>query len=202
MPPLFKILEKEKGIQEQGDALVRWRVRLPGELEDRTWKDETLISSWQEFDAVPSEKKWIMYGDGGTSSSWNETSFNDPLQQGQGKTNFLQRYYRLYLPWALHPTPGGQACTVGYEVSQKAHNALRWLIQRQAFRNDDQVILSWEPSGKTVPPIAANSLEAFFEEETGESLADEQTVIGDIGQEYALKLRKKNSRLERPAWRR
>ena len=37
-----------------------------------------------------------------------------------------------------------QALSVGYEISQKAHNALKWLIAKQGYKNGDQVILTWE----------------------------------------------------------
>jgi|LSQX01.3.fsa_nt_gb CRISPR-associated protein Csd1 len=193
MPPLFKLLTKKKEgdntVQDQGDAMVRWRVRLPGELEDRTWKDKPLITSWQKFNET-------LQGENGLCMVTGEllplgTKHPASIRHSGDKAKLISSNDTTGYTFRGRFTDGGQACTVGYEVSQKAHNALRWLIQRQAFRNDDQVIVSWEPSGKTVPPIVANSLEAFFEEETGESLADEQTVIGDIGQEYALKLRKK-----------
>ena len=46
---------------------------------------------------------------------------------------------------------GSQAAMVSYEVTQKAHNALRWLISRQGFRNGNQVYVSWAVSGKETP---------------------------------------------------
>lgn len=36
-----------------------------------------------------------------------------------------------------------QAVTVGYRVSQKAHNALRWLIQKQGYTRDDAAFVCW-----------------------------------------------------------
>ena len=44
-----------------------------------------------------------------------------------------------------------QAAAVGAISSQKAHNALRWLINRQCFRSGDQVIVSWAVCGKKIP---------------------------------------------------
>ena len=54
-----------------------------------------------------------------------------------------------------------QACGVGFDVTQKAHNALRWLIGRQAYRNGDQVVVAWAVSGKPIPDPFANSHELF-----------------------------------------
>ena len=44
-----------------------------------------------------------------------------------------------------------EASTVGYETSHKAHNALRWLIARQGYRNGDQTIIAWSVMGKELP---------------------------------------------------
>ena len=35
-----------------------------------------------------------------------------------------------------------QTFSVSFEASQKAHNALRWLIGKQGFRNGDQVFVA------------------------------------------------------------
>lgn len=36
-----------------------------------------------------------------------------------------------------------QAVAVGYDISQKAHNALRWLIQKQGYTRDESAIVCW-----------------------------------------------------------
>lgn len=46
-----------------------------------------------------------------------------------------------------------QAATVGYVVSQKAHNALRWLASNQGVRevSGNRVFLCWNPQGTQIP---------------------------------------------------
>ncbi len=44
-----------------------------------------------------------------------------------------------------------QAVSVGYEVTHKAHNALRWLIANQGSVRGGQAILCWSVSGAKVP---------------------------------------------------
>ena len=87
-------------------------------------------------------------------------------------------------------TDSGQACAVGYETSQKAHSALRWLIQRQGFRNDDQTIVAWEISGKTVPSPMRNSRYAFWDDDewNAEFGDGDDFYRGDFGQVFARKL--------------
>ncbi len=46
-----------------------------------------------------------------------------------------------------------QAATVGYVVSQKAHNALRWLASNQGVRevSGNRIFLCWSPQGTQIP---------------------------------------------------
>lgn len=85
---------------------------------------------------------------------------------------------------------GQQACGVGYEVTQKAHNALRWLIQRQAYRNDDQVIVSWAVAGTPIPDPFGNSLTLMLAGEAIEEqpVAPELSLDGNAGQAFAKRL--------------
>lgn len=44
-----------------------------------------------------------------------------------------------------------QAVTVGYEASQKAHNALKWLIASHGVSIGSRTFLCWNPRGKKLP---------------------------------------------------
>ena len=78
-----------------------------------------------------------------------------------------------------------EAVTVGFDVTQKAHNALRWLIRNQAYRNADQVIVCWAVSGKPLPNPFENTLELF-----GHSPAavEESSAVVDTAQAFAIQL--------------
>ena len=72
------------------------------------------------------------------------------------------------------------AATVGYETSQKAHNALRWLIAKQGYRNDSEVILCWSPGNEVVPSPLGNTIDLFDEYEYYEyeqSFADTEEIF-------------------------
>lgn len=40
-------------------------------------------------------------------------------------------------------TDKDHAVSIGYDISQKAHNALRWLIQKQGYTRDESAIVCW-----------------------------------------------------------
>jgi CRISPR-associated protein Csd1 len=84
-------------------------------------------------------------------------------------------------------TNDDEALGVGFVATQKAHNALRWVIERQGYRNGDQVFVAWELAGKPVPDPFVATYAAF-----GCDPAD--WVVGsdhaDVGQAFALQLRR------------
>lgn len=59
-------------------------------------------------------------------------------------------------------TAKDQAVSVGYEESQKAHNALRWLIQMQGYKRDGSAIVAWMTNrSMQVPSPCENSVNAY-----------------------------------------
>ncbi len=91
---------------------------------------------------------------------------------------------------------GSQAVGISLEVTQKAHNALRWLISRQGFRNGDQVYVSWAVSGKEIPePLADSwsmmlSAEITKQPEAVQEPHDKVDHTIDAGESFAHKLNK------------
>ena len=50
-------------------------------------------------------------------------------------------------------TKSWQASTVGYIASQKAHNALRWLVANQGIPFGERTFLCWNPQGHALPAV-------------------------------------------------
>lgn len=181
---VFPLSFKNKGGQSQKispeKAFIRWKVEEPGNPCTATWEDDSLINSWIEYDAAVNSVKgfcsvsgkvmriasnhprFIRHsGDGAKLISSNDTS---------GYT-FKGRFL-----------DSDQACTVSFDVTQKAHNTLRWLIARQAYRNNEQIFVSWAVSGDDIPdPMAdTNALLGIIE--------DPENDAGDVGQAFAKRL--------------
>ena len=167
-------------------AFIRWRVEEKGNPISATWDDESLIQSWSLFDKESNKINDFCFvsgnevrvagshprflrsaGDGAKLISSNDTS---------GYT-YRGRF-----------TESKQVASVGFDVSQKAHNALRCLIQRQGFRNGDQVFVSWAVSGKNIPEPTADPWLMF--DEAAAYVEQTEDHSEDVGQSYALKLKR------------
>jgi len=193
LPEIFRLLTPQAGQRDQGGAFIRWHVWERDNLTSAVWEDVSLQQSWIDFDAAchASEGLCMVTGDPKMALASNHpkrirhagdgaklVSANDD----QGYT-FRGRFT---------DKEGRQACGVGYVVSQKAHNALRWLIKRQAYRNGDQVIVTWAVAGRPVPDPWADSLSLIlgFEATVSPAIDNAQTVIGDAGQAFASRLKR------------
>jgi CRISPR-associated protein Csd1 len=160
LPLVFKVLpalpkekrqNKDKPEVEQGDALVCWSVEKGGELDSSTWNDLSLQQSWIDFDALTSGKPDFCYITGQDKplavnhpAKLRHTGDKAKLVSANDSAGFTFR-------GRFTDNDGVQAVGVSFEVTQKAHNALRWLISRQGHRNGDQVYVAWAISGKSIP---------------------------------------------------
>lgn len=63
-------------------------------------------------------------------------------------------------------TAKAQAVSLGYEASQKAHNALKWLIQKQGYTKDDSTIVCFMTNrDMKLPDMMRDSVNAYEEVE-------------------------------------
>ena len=208
-PDIFKYLTAKEGERDQGDALIRWRVEMPEDPIPETWEDKSLREAWVAFDAYQSQHQDDDTALRNTVSRLKRGKDHKP-QQGlcmvTGKTMLLATNHPKRLRHggdgakliSSNDTDGytfrgrflgaDEACSVGFEVTQKAHSALRWLIARQAFRSGDQVVVAWAVSGKSLPDLFNNSAQMFGLESSEEDAAP--AYQGDAGQAFAVRLKR------------
>ncbi|QEP43029.1 type I-C CRISPR-associated protein Cas8c/Csd1 [Ectothiorhodospiraceae bacterium BW-2] len=155
IPALFKILPKQKGETDQGAALVCWSVELSGDRQPHTWLDETLQQSWVDYQASESSDAGFCFITGENAPL--ATSHPAKLRHSGDSAKLISANDSSGFTYRGRFTTPQQAASVGFGATQKAHNALRWLIKRQGFRNGDQVWVSWAVSGQPIPEPAVSS---------------------------------------------
>jgi CRISPR-associated protein Csd1 len=182
-PPIFRVIANPE------DSFVRWRVEIPGDPSSGTWEDPALARSWIAYYGSLQSKQGVcmVTGKHTTLAEQHPAKLRNPGDKAKlissndtGGYTFRGRFL-----------DGDEACGVGFEVTQKAHNALRWLIdakRKQAFRNGDQVIVSWAVSGREIPDPFASSFELFRTEALPELSPEEYQ--GDAGQAFGNRLSK------------
>lgn len=190
-PELFRVLTAKSGERDQGDAFIRWHIRETDNPCTAVWEDASLQDAWAKFDASTKETVGVCMVTGETRASLALSHPKRIRHSGDGAKLISANDSSGYtFRGRFTDDTGQQACGVGYEVTQKAHNALRWLIQRQAYRNDDQVIVSWAVAGTPIPDPFGNSLTLMLAGEAIEEqpVAPELSLDGDAGQAFAKRL--------------
>lgn len=186
-----------KSNQDIGDLLVRWIVEIPGENETKCWKRKDLFESWKQFCESETHIEDICFVTGKKSvvaihhpKRIRNSADGAKLISSNDKEEFTF-LGRFYLNEIGNEKLSTQAAVLSVDVSQKAHSALRWLIERQGFKNGDQVIVALTNSGKTTPDIFASTKDIF--DESNEKLLEETSNVSysDVGQAFAKKLNAK-----------
>ena len=194
----LKIVKKDGKSQKISaeKTFIRWSIEEAGNPICGTWEDESLIKSWIAHDAEVNTKtgfcsiigresrvalnhprflRWP--GDGAKLISSNDHSgFTFRGRFTDSKKSIGEK--------------GLQTVSIGFEVTQKAHNALRWLLNKQGYRNGDQVYVAWAVSGHSIPDPLMDSWSMLgeevslqLEEEHEPNFQIDQTV--DLGASFA-----------------
>lgn len=181
-PLIFRIMPNG---QSPEDAFVRWRVQISGSPITGTWEDATLFDSWIRYYTSQEQHKGLCL------VSAQETTLAEQhpskIRNDGDKAKIVSSNDNSGFTFRGRFTDADQACGVGFEITQKAHKALQWLIRRQSFRNGDQVIVAWNTDGKDVPDPYGNSAD-LFGLDIGENLSSQYQ--GDAGQAFAQRLTK------------
>lgn len=173
-PPIFKAVTGD-----QTDAFIRFQVVSASGAEDlssRIWEDPDVWQSFIDYqNSLPADRDYCYVL--GRKIPVSKTSPKYIRRPGDG-AKLISANDRDGFTFRGRFDTASQAFCVGRETTEKAHNALKWLIPRQAYINGDQVILAWRTDGGPTVNPCENSLDALLDLEpdaasvpTGENFA-------------------------------
>lgn len=189
-------LTDEYKLQDLGQtgANVRFIVYGKTDEEPAVWKNEQIQEQFIKYYKKKMKKIELCYVSGDMvpctqkhPSKIRNSNDKAKLISGNDKSGFTYR--------GRFQTKE-QAVSVGYEVSQKTHNALRWLIEKQGYVSDESAIVCWMTNQeKSVPDLMKDSVNAYqgIEEIDFEALLsqdDEKDRVFDSGMRFAREFRK------------
>ncbi len=132
------------------DAFIRWNVEMEDVPEPSTSKSGSLIQSWIDFYTSHAKGKTGTCFVGGEDTTLAE-KHPSKIRHAGDKAKLVSSNDNSGFTFRGRFTDSEQAIGFSFDVSQKAHNALRWLIERQAYRNGDLVFVAWMPEGNAIP---------------------------------------------------
>lgn len=153
VPQIFKVLQGA-----QSDAFVRFRVNG---IDERTalWQDPKLKQDYIHYYLNSRKGESLCYVSGKKSSC----SVNHPskLRNPGDMAKLISANDTDGFTFRGRFLSSNEAVGISYEVSQGAHNALKWLIKNQGRIYGSRVYVIWNPKGYEVPEIDKDSWEAL-----------------------------------------
>lgn len=179
-----RINKKGKIENWQADAFVRWQVEIPSNPQSAVWSDQEIIQSWINYYSSTKEAKALCYVTG--EESFSADQHPAKLRNDGDKAKLISSNDNSGFTFRGRFITSDQAATVGFETTQKAHFALRWLISRQGYRKGDLAIVAWATSGVPIPKPTDDPLAMLL----GELPTDAPTTAF-TAQDVSIKLKKK-----------
>ncbi|MCA9423408.1 MAG: type I-C CRISPR-associated protein Cas8c/Csd1, partial [Nitrospira sp.] len=180
-PEIFSLLSgkldgKGKRSQWQSEAFVRWRVEKSDVLDSSTQTDRELQQAWIAYYSSLKQIEGICYVSGRKLTLAD--SHPAKIRNSGDKAKLISSNDSSGFTYRGRFTEADQVCGVGFEASQKAYNALRWLIDRQGWRSGSQAIVSWAVSGAEVPRVMDDTTKLFGGREEVEQIVDTAQQFG------------------------
>lgn len=170
--------EKIEGIA-QPEAFIRFRIqdiRTPGSGE--IWKDPVIYDCYVKYCLTLQQRIDLDY----ISGEYVPCSDKQPskIRHSADKAKLISANDTSGFTFRGRFAKKEEALSIGYEQSQKAHNALRWLLERQGYRAYGTAIVSWNVENRSVPAIWSGT-EGFYNEES---------IPPDVGYNYGIRVAK------------
>ncbi|MEW6287086.1 MAG: type I-C CRISPR-associated protein Cas8c/Csd1 [Chloroflexota bacterium] len=168
----------------QADAFVRWRVEGDDAMAE-IWNDPEVIRSWIDYYSATKQTKSLCYVTGTENfiadlhpAKIRNDGDKAKLISSNDQSNFTYRG-RFITPY--------ECVTVGFDTTQKAHSALRWLMSRQGYVKGELAVVAWAVSGAKVPQPTEDTYDSFYK-----GLDAEQSQLpADTAQDVGIRLKKK-----------
>jgi len=158
--------------------LITWRVEGLGEDSGAVYEDIALMKKYSRYYLSYVEQNpgiCMITGKNGQTASQHlkgvsSFSGNAKLISANDTSNYTYRGRFLN---------DAEALSIGYLSSQKAHNALKWLLANQGIQIGERRLICWNPSGIEIPKVSS-PLSEFFKGSNLDSKADPTNYVKQL----------------------
>ena len=171
----------------QEDSFVSFRILYHSGAEPRTWCDNSLFDAFIAFNSTQMGGIQLCYALG----EQLPVTYKHPkkIRNAGDNAKLISTNDESGFSYRGRFADKEQAASVSYEFSQKAHNALKWLVERQGLALDSMTMIVWESALNAVPNITADFYDCFAQ--FGINIDEEPEPAGDtIAAAYKDKLKK------------
>ncbi|MBO0992570.1 type I-C CRISPR-associated protein Cas8c/Csd1 [Bacillus sp. SD088] len=149
-PKIFTVIAGE-----QESAFVRFNIHSPNQILTKVWEDKEMFDSFIRFYQDMLGEKDLCFVTGESRPSTERHA--NKIRNAADKAKLISANDVSGFTFRGRFSRGSEAASISYEVSQKAHNALKWLINKQGKVVDQRVFLVWGNDASIVPDLTADS---------------------------------------------
>jgi CRISPR-associated protein Csd1 len=160
------------GVVDQSDAFIRFRVEVFGENESAVWLDKEIYESYINYYLSLQEDLDLCYVKGQAIPCSEKHPAK--VRNTADKAKLISANDAIGFTYRGRFADKNQVVTIGYETSQKAHSALRWLVDKQGYKNGDQVIVAWGTQNQDIPQLLEDTQDSIFGEEEIHTISTEK----------------------------
>lgn len=135
-PPIFTVIAAE-----QESAFIRFTVHSPTEQLRAVWKDPDMFQSFIRYYSRMLGDEDLCYVTGQRLPRTEKHA--NKIRNAADKAKLISANDNSGFTFRGRFTHSSEVASISYDVSQKAHNALKWLINRQGKTIDQRVFLVW-----------------------------------------------------------
>ncbi|MCR8644610.1 type I-C CRISPR-associated protein Cas8c/Csd1 [Paenibacillus sp. N1-5-1-14] len=139
---------------EQDGAFIRFNIRSKDKI--KVWEDREVYESFIQFYQHKLSDERLCYVTGKSLPSTDKHA--NKIRNAADKAKLISANDKSGFTYRGRFSQSDEAASISYEVSQKAHNALKWLINRQGKIIDQRVFLVWANHEVEVIPPEEDSL--------------------------------------------
>lgn len=134
---------------KQTDVLVRFKVSSINKLIASPWKDKALFQSFIDYYRnLHKDEKAVCCVTG--EQMYCTDKHPSKIRYSSDKAKLISANDAASFTFRGRIGSKEDIVSIGYETSQKIHNALRWLIQEQGYLRDGFAIIIWSIENKPV----------------------------------------------------
>lgn len=150
-------------VGKQADAFVRFRVEKLGNPVSAVWQDENLQQDFISYYLSLQTETDFCYVTGAEKMVC--TSHPSKIRNSGDKAKLISANDTSGYTYRGRFLTAGEAVTVSYEVSQKAHNALKFLGTKQGQSIGEKLFVLWGTKNEALPSINQSTFDFFDDDE-------------------------------------
>lgn len=168
----------EQQVYESPDDFVRFVIQGIDGLVVGVWENQEIVNSFSSYYLGTIKEKGLCFASGEPTAITEKLPAK--IRNAGDKAKLISSNDKKGYTFRGRFKTANEAVGVGYLTAQKAHNALRWLIAKQGYRNESESIVCWSTGGDEVLQFLKDPDDIF-------ALGEEE-MAADTGENYARRV--------------